>query len=131
MAANFIDSSVLIAFFKEDDSLHERAFQVIRDGAKPVLVHEYVALETATVLMVKAGKEVADEFMKVLLTNADFKPVFSNETHFFLTAHKFIANKTQLSFTDAALLELSAAFPVITFDKALQKAMDKHKKAKT
>ena len=127
MAESFIDSSVLVGFFNEEDVLHQKALSLLESIEKPLLIHEYVALETTTLLMVRSGKPIADEFLRVLLGNADFKIVFSSEANFLLTSEVFAKNKTKLSFTDAALLELSSTYPVLTFDEALMRAIKKRK----
>ncbi|MDB5265011.1 MAG: hypothetical protein JWN64_582 [Parcubacteria group bacterium] len=130
MAGNFIDTSVLISFFNEKDSLHERAQLILREIQKPLLVHEYVVLETATVLMNRVGKSSADEFMRITLGNADFELHLSSEVGFLASAETFVQNQNKLSFVDTALLSLSGTSQIITFDEELNRAIKKRKEKK-
>jgi predicted nucleic acid-binding protein len=121
-----IDSNVLVAFFHEDDSQHEKALKVTLAAPRPLIVHEYVVLETATILMLRAGKGIADTFIRTVLGNADFSLLHSTTPTFLLAMKSFIGHKTkQLSFVDAALLALSPAYSVLTFDEALNRAIKK------
>jgi len=124
MEGRFIDASVLVAAFVVDDGLHERALKELALVPRPFLIHEYVALETATVLGMRYGKDIADTFMEAVLHNADFELVPSSVAFFRETAGVFIENK-KLSFTDAALLALSSEYQVVTFDEALGRAIKK------
>ena len=126
MPETLIDSNVLIAFFHEDDALHEKAVKLMLAAPRPLIVHEYVVLETATILMLRAGKSLADAFIRTVLGNADFSMLHSTTPTFLLGIKNFIGSKTkQLSFADAALLALSPAYSVLTFDEALNRAIKK------
>jgi predicted nucleic acid-binding protein len=126
MTETLMDSNVLVAFFNEDDSLHEKALKVTLAAPRPLIVHEYVVQETATILMLRAGKVLADAFILTVLGNADFSILHSTAPTFLLTIKNFIGSKTkQLSFTDSALLALSKQYSVLTFDDALNRAIKK------
>jgi predicted nucleic acid-binding protein len=119
-----VDSNVLIAFFNEKDALHERAFKACSEITGQIVVHEYILLETATILLQKSGKEIADQFIVVMLGNAAFRIFPSSESLFFTTINCFRIQKTKnLSFVDAALLSLSSYYNVLTYDEALAKAI--------
>lgn len=126
MPETLIDSNVLVAFFHEDDSLHEKALKATFATPRPLIIHEYVMLETATILMLRAGKALADTFIRTVLGNADFSILHSTTPTFLLAIKSFMGSKTkQLSFADAALLALSPAYSVLTFDDALNRAIKK------
>jgi predicted nucleic acid-binding protein len=113
-----VDSNVLIASRNDKDALFARAIEALEAAAKPLVLHEYVVLETATVLMVRAGKAMADDFVRFVLKNADFSLLLSSETEFLSAADTFMKTRSKLSFADSALLSLSSQYPVLTFDKA-------------
>src|SRR3989344_5333982 len=121
--AALIDSSVLVAYFNDEDALHGRARELLPSVARPLCIYEYVVLETATVLMTRASKSLADSFIRVVFGNADFQLIFSSEISFVVTTETFLASRSRLSFTDAALLALSREYDVVTFDKALERAI--------
>ncbi len=125
MEGSYIDSSVLVGFFNEKDSLHKKAQTVMQAANKPLLIHEYIALETASVLLVRAGKVTADAFLKQVLNNTNFNYVISDEVSFLEAAELFMRNKSKLSFIDIKLLVLSRTNEVITFDDALARAIKK------
>ena len=121
-----VDSSILVAFFNEKDPSHDRALKVMLAAPRPLIIHEYVFLETATVLMLRADKETADAFILNALTNADVRMLHGSEPLFLLAIKNFMGNKTkQLSFADSALLALSSQYKVLTFDDALNRAIKK------
>jgi predicted nucleic acid-binding protein len=121
-----IDSNVLFAAFSADDSLNKRAIKAMAECPKPFIIHEYVVLETATILMLRASKALADAFINTVLKNADFSILDSSSPTFLLAIKGFLSNKTkQLSFTDAALLALSPKYSILTFDDALNRAIKK------
>lgn len=120
-----VDSSVLVASKNQKDALHTRAVTALKNAELPLIVHEYVLLETATVLMIRANKTTADEFVRQMLGNAAFSILFSSQIPFFAAAKTFVTERGKLSFTDAALLSLSGLYPVLTFDDALTKAIKK------
>ncbi len=121
-----VDTSVLVASFNEKDALHKRAVKAMDECPKPFIIHEYVLLETATVLMSRVDKQAADAFLHNALTNADSTVLHSSIPTFLLAIKSFIGNKTkQLSFTDSALLALSKEYAILTFDDALNRAIKK------
>lgn len=121
--ATLVDTSVLVAALHTSDSLHEKAITALAEVEKPLLIHEYVALETATVLMIRAGKPKADAFLASVLAYEDFELLYSSETLFSATATAFMAKNHKLSFADSALVSLSGTYEVLTFDKALIRAL--------
>ncbi len=127
-----VDTSVLVAAFSNSDSLHEQGVKALTDCRQPLIIHEYVLLESATVLMSRVSKQVSDTFLTSIITSASVQILYSSPTHFFGTLHSFLGSKTkQLSFVDAALLSLADQYQVLTFDDALQRAITKKKASTT
>lgn len=120
-----VDTNVLVSAFNTKDSLHEKAVRIMDECPKPFVLHEYVVLETTTVLMNRASKAVADAFLKSTFDSADSWILYSNQSAFLDVSEAFLKHK--LSFADAALLALSDEYNVLTFDKALQKAIQAKK----
>lgn len=123
MAQMLLDSSVLVAFFNEEDAQHDRARFLMEGDHEPFLIHEYVVLETTTVLMVRVGKPLADSFVDEVLGNASFEILMSSDTAFLSAIRTFTGTKAKLPFVDAALLDLSDMYEVVTLDEALVRAI--------
>ena len=119
-----VDSSVLIAAINASDSQHKRGEAEIRSAAKPIIVPEYVVVETCAVLVKKAGKHLADDFVREMGRNRDFRLQFSTSDFFILAAQTFLSIPTKkLSFVDCALIGLSKEYVILTFDRSLEKAI--------
>ncbi len=123
--ATLVDSSVLVAAKNKNDTLHDRAVEALAKAELPLIVHEYVVLETATVLLNRASKDVAETFIQQVLKNASFSLLFSSQLSFLAAASSFIKSTSKLAFTDATLLALSDIHTVLTFDETLAKAIKK------
>lgn len=123
-----LDSSVWVAFFDKDDSLHRRAAQVVNSLQEKIVLPEYVLLEVTTVLSQKAGKSLADAFLQKVATNRDVQ-VLSSSQQFLDEVIRLYLSRTneKLSFVDYALLYLSSKMNVVTFDKDLKKELTKMK----
>jgi predicted nucleic acid-binding protein len=105
-ASVILDSSVWVAFLRDTDSQREKAKRMLdnlRDAA--VVVPEYVLVEVMEDgrAFLPAGESLAHATTKLFLKR----------------------ERDHLSFTDTALLVLSEQYRVITFDRRLQKAIDK------
>ncbi len=121
-----VDSSVWIARLNDKDSQHARAKDVFAslEGSR-VLVPEYIAIEVCTILARKEGKDKADVFIDMVRDNEDIEYYGAGLQFFHEVLQHFRARADDgLSFTDVALLRLSRKFSVITFDRALQKALE-------
>ncbi|KND51497.1 MAG: hypothetical protein AB202_02905 [Parcubacteria bacterium C7867-007] len=118
-----VDSSVLIAFFNEADHFHTEAKELLFKQTQQLVVHEYVVLETATVLMMRSGKANADSFLRIMLGNAAFTILHSKEESFLRTIEEFLGQKSKLSFVDLALLAHAEEYTLLTLDVTLQKAI--------
>lgn len=122
-----LDSNVWIAYLNKDDSLHPKAqktLQPIIEKDQQIILPEYIILEICSILLIKVNKLSADNFLNFVLNNQNIKILYSDVV-FFTKLVSFFKNQTskQLSFVDIALLYLSKSYPVITFDKKLEKAI--------
>jgi len=100
---------------------------MLATAPKPVLVPEYVAIETSGVLGLRTDHQLAQEFMRVVLETGELRLLRLSPDHFYLAAAYFSQTKRQLSFVDCSLVVLSRDFDVLTFDKALAKAIREEK----
>ena len=118
------DSSVWIALLNEIDSQHQKALRAFSDLRAPILLPEYVVLEVYTVLAIRVSKTQADAFLRLTSDNQDIHILLTDETFFLAVVTACQQQKYKgLSFTDTALVVLSAEHTVITFDRVLQKAI--------
>jgi len=120
------DTNVWVAYFNRDDSLHAKAAKLFAEHEQRtrIALPEYVALEVATVLAVRRGKAEADHFLDYALDNEQIEILFSSPSTFQAAVRAFQKQPSKaLSFVDAALIVLGKEHTVITFDKALQKAL--------
>ena len=121
--AHIIDSSVFIAALHETDSQHQRGLTLLKRAPRPIIVPEYIALETATMLMIRKQKRSADQFVEEVLRGGEFTLLLSSLSLFDAAAKLFLASSKKLSFVDCALIALSREYTVLTFDKALAKTI--------
>ena len=121
------DTNVLVAALNTRDSLHVRAIAALTKAQRPIAIPEYVALETATVLMRTAGKKTADTFVRSLFATQDLLVLPASPEQFVAASECFLEEQ-KLSFVDASLLALSHTHHIITFDTALSRAIGKNKK---
>ena len=125
-----LDSNLWIAYFNENDSMHKSATEIFKKQKK-IIIPEYIILETATILLLKANRKIAKMFIEIIFDNNDIEIIPSNNIFLFKTKNQFLENKTgKLSFVDCGLVELSKNYKIITFDKELQKSIDKKKNNK-
>lgn len=118
-----LDSSVWVALFNDDDNQHKKAVKIFSDlKSLPVGLPEYVILEVASVLALRANKAVSVQFIDYALENESIEVVYSNGLFFDASVELFKKAK-KLSFVDCALLYLSRNNEIITFDNDLKKAI--------
>lgn len=122
-----VDSSVLVAALHHEDALHDRGVRALESAAAPVIVSEYVAVETIGVLTARKHKPSAAVLIRALAEGGSllFRP--STPLLFGETARYFLTTTKRLSFIDCSLIVLSRDFDILTFDKALAKAIRKEK----
>ena len=124
----FFDSNFWIAYFDRNDSQHNKAVELFKKESV-FSVTEYCVLETASILSLKRGKQTAADFLAHIEDNADVTVVLSSPVFFDETIKLFQEIKSQkLSFVDVSLLLLSESHDIVTFDKALARAIESQKK---
>src|SRR3989338_2658314 len=96
------DSSVLVAAFHVKDSLHENGVSAVANAQKPILVPEYVAIETAGELAPPAHGKIAKESIRVLLESGDMQLWTPPNGPFYNGAAYFSSTKLRLSFVDCS-----------------------------
>lgn len=125
---DLFDTNVWVAIANEEDSLHDKAMRAFARAKRPILLPEYVLVETGNILTYRAGKPFADKFLDEAIHNADIELLFAGKETA-LHAIRFFQSAPHpgLSFVDTFLLYLSKGYDVITFDKQLDKLIRKCK----
>ena len=121
-----LDSSVWIARLHTDDSQHDKALSIFKGIFNEIYVPEYVLLEVTTLLKQKGCLDLAKNFItEVTILN---KSIFIPSYQYFTETQSAFLNtekNNKLSFIDTSLLVLSKEYTIITFDKQLQKEIQK------
>jgi len=114
-----VDSSFLVAFYRDIDSQHQEARRIASDlVGKTIILHPYVIQETATVLTYTCGTDIAYSFLAdVAVAERIIIPPPDIQTDIKM----FIALKRKISFTDASLIALAKqrGAQIITFDREI------------
>lgn len=116
----FLDSSVLVALFRQTDALHIKALEIFKSGGN-FFVLDYVFSEVVTVLKNKENMETVRAFIDYIF-DAESIDIYRLEGDEFLFAVDLFRDaENKLSFVDTLLLALSElkGHDVITFDKEL------------
>lgn len=124
------DSSVWVALFNDKDSQHEKAKNLIvsanKNSRDVIVLPEHIVAETASVLLLKSGKETAVAFLEATIDNFRSKILLSDPELFWGTFSLFREKENKkLSFVDVSLLFLSSKYEVVSFDRELEKAIKK------
>jgi predicted nucleic acid-binding protein len=119
-----LDSSIVVAAFRDDDTNHKKAKALLMEGAIFV-VPDVVLLESLTVLKLKEGFERMRECSDFLRNNADITIRYTAAKEWDSGFLMFSDEQGPLSFVDTLLLFLHTQYrmPLATFDKALQKQL--------
>jgi predicted nucleic acid-binding protein len=124
-----LDSSALVSAFHTGDAHHAKARAIVDDIARgaweQVLLHEYVFLETVTVLAVRQSFQLAVGVGESLLASREVEFVASSEAFDAVWQTFRGQRRGKLSFADSALIALAktrGATHIATFDKDLLKA---------
>lgn len=119
-----LDSSVIIAYFRENEIDHTRAEKIF-DKYKTLFIPNFVLSEVLTILKMKEGFEAAANAIEFLINSDDIEIIYIDEDMFDASIGYFVSNKNSLSFVDTLLLKLanSEKVPFLTFDRELGKAM--------
>ena len=119
-----LDSSVWVAFLHDTDSQHKEALEVFERIGHTITVPEYVVIEVATILKRRKKLDEAKRFVHRVL-NENPQSFLPADSLIYETAALFRERTDQLSFTDTTLLVLARSYRVITFDRDLQKAIER------
>lgn len=124
-----LDSNVWIAFLSKTDSQHEKAENVFAElDSEKIVLPEYLFVEICSVLSMRVNKKTANAFIDFVSDNNDINIFLSDEAYFAGSTKIFQEMKTgKLSFVDCSLLYLSDFYDVLTFDKLLQKEIERKK----
>lgn len=120
------DSNIWIAYLNKDDSQHRRATSYFSRLDDELLITEYIILEVVTVLAMRVDKDLADNFLDLVLNNTDVQVLKSSSDFFDSSVNAFQKyKKDNLSFVDISLLKLARDYKVSTFDEDLKKEIRK------
>ena len=120
-----VDTNILVAYWNNKDSCHERAIKVLKKIEQGVygtsFITDYIFDEAVTVTSIKSGRKTAAELGNALLQSFHVAKITEPIFH---EAWKIFRETQKLSFTDctnaAAAEELDAAF-IATFDADYKK----------
>ncbi|MFA6530222.1 MAG: PIN domain-containing protein [Candidatus Micrarchaeia archaeon] len=119
-----LDTSFLVAFFKEDDSQHEKSIQDMKryeQNKEEMLITEHVLGETATVLLYYHGLSAATCFLDFTKEKCIIQKWDKGDMEAALKV--FREQKNQLSYIDACLVYLGrfSRIRVATYDEKILK----------
>ncbi len=119
-----LDTNVWIAYLEQSDSQHQKATNVFELIDQKIWIPEYVLVEILNFLVIKIGKNRADEVLTMFFHNRDLEILWNSEEFRAQLLSFFVSNKIEkLSFVDQSLLFLSKKYRVVTFDKKLDKLL--------
>lgn len=121
-----LDANVWIAYFHENDTQYKKAQKIFQELSGKILLPEYIIMEIATILGHHAGNDFVNRFFDHIENNNAITIVLTEQTFFLRSISEFRKiNMKKFSFIDCSLLLLSESYPVITFDNALHKEIQK------
>lgn len=117
-----LDSSVIVALFRIDDTCHQKAVEIFFRN-DDFVVNDYVISEVLTVLKVKENFDLVQKCADFLTSTGKIEIYETQPELFWFAMSFFQKNKNKLSFTDTLLLLLSREnrIPLVTFDRELAK----------
>ncbi|MEK7084773.1 MAG: PIN domain-containing protein [Patescibacteria group bacterium] len=119
-----LDTNIWVAYAYQQDSQHAKANQLMQNIPTPIVLPEYVLMETCTVLTARAGKSTTDIFLDRTLNNQDITLLYAHDDFFRNVLTQFQTSIIHhLSFIDISLLFLSQTYTVHTFDQDLARAI--------
>ena len=114
-----LDSNIFVAFYFENDSLHNDALKIMQEIVDFTIILPYCVIqEVSTILTYRIWKHAADTFLEDIKLASNIILVDNNLTE---EIDFFGKIKNKISFTDVSLIHLSLKFNalLITFDKQL------------
>ncbi|MCX6733749.1 MAG: PIN domain-containing protein [Candidatus Peregrinibacteria bacterium] len=122
-----LDSSVVIAIFKDSDVHHEKAKEIFY-REDDLVIPTCALIEILSILKMKKGLDAVQKCTEFIY-NAENIDIYEISNQLVDEAIQFyIKHKNNLSFTDTLLLALSnkTKIPLITFDQELAKIAAKN-----
>ncbi len=115
-----IDSNILIAFFRNTDSCHKKAIDLVK-SLNDFSISEYSLAEVSTILLLKESKEVARNAMQYMINNKNITIIRLDNEELMAICNHFPHNNIKLSFIDFVLLTLAKSrnLKLLSFDKDL------------
>jgi predicted nucleic acid-binding protein len=121
-----LDSNVWVALLCSDDSLSGKAHEILSGLTDySVVITEYIVLEVASVLKNKKVVAYANAFLEQVLAGQGCSLLLMGQYVPEIASLCIKNHLTNLSYVDNSLLVLSSQYSILTFDKDLQKALDK------
>jgi len=113
-----LDSNVIIAYFRTNESLHEIATKFI-EGRENFLVSDYVISEVMTVLQLRESREIMKKAVEVLTQNKHVSILRLTWEELAQTVNFMQESSKEISFIDCSLLILARSRGLIvgTFDQ--------------
>ncbi len=122
-----LDSSIWIAYLYQEDNQHKKAVDVWEATDDTIVVPEYVMIEVCTVLPTLSNKRHADSFIHMIQNNKDVSLLYAEQEFVDEVIRFYLQYQySNLSFIDISLLFLSKHYTVLTFDRALGRAITEH-----
>jgi predicted nucleic acid-binding protein len=124
----FLDSSFLVAFFDESDSLHGKAVEEMREYEKAgehFALSESILGETATVILYHAGLKQASAFLDYAGENFSIFWIDTKEELSGISSI-FKRQKRQLSYADSAVVYICRRMccGAATYDKNILRELE-------
>ena len=119
--STILDSCVWLSLFSPDDSNHEKAKEVFASVENQIVIPEIIFGEIATLLRRRKKEAQLQKFSSLCLESSMLLPT---GRLLWRTAVRYPHAPKKLSFIDTALYVLSKEYEVITFDRALKKAIE-------
>ncbi len=118
-----LDSSVVIAAFRQNEKMHNEAIDIIKKSWK-IIILDYILSEILTVLKMRESHGIAVKCLDFLNNNNNIDILKVSDLEFDRSLNFFETNNNKLSFVDILLLEVKKYrnIKLATFDKDLTKA---------
>jgi len=128
-----LDSSVILAFFNEEDMFHAKAIQLFKSyekEQKSLAISDYILNECLTVMLRKRNLKESKRMLDFLLNYRNLELFHLDADGFMSSIDEFKNQEDHLSFIDCSILWMlkKNRFEVATFDKNLLKEIKKSSK---
>lgn len=121
----FVDSNYFIALFNEQDSLFKNADRISKELAQwhtPLFISNFIFLEIVTITSMRAGREIAIEAGKYLLSHSQIHVIHIDEELHAASWNIFQGTQPKnISFVDCSIvaaMKSEGIHKLLTFDTA-------------